>query len=213
MLERIRTVRPVGVHHRHGGGELLLALMMVRYHHVHAQRGGVGHLLIAGDAAVHGDHQSGTLIPQAPDGLAAQAVAVLHPPGNIAQALDAAAFEIVHQQHRGGDAVHIVIAEHGDGLPIGDGPLNPGHSLVHVLHSHGGEGQGPFPVQRLRCSLRRVHAPGSQDYGEQIRVSRPPQEGDVLLIRSADVPLLKFHGPVLLSGHKCVYNAIITTLL
>ena len=40
-----------------------------------------------------------------------------------------------------------------------------------------------------------------------------PQEGDVLLIRSADVPLLKFHGPVLLSGHKCVYNAIITTLL
>ena len=41
----------------------------------------------------------------------------------------------------------------------------------------------------------------------------PLQEGDVLLIRSADVPLLKFHGPVLLSGHKCVYNAIITTLL
>ncbi len=57
MLERIRTVLPVGVHHRHGGGELLLALMMVRYHHVHSQRGGVGHLLIAGDAAVHGDHE------------------------------------------------------------------------------------------------------------------------------------------------------------
>ena len=91
--------------------------MMVGDDHIQPDGGSEVHLLVAGDAAVHGDHQRGALVPQALDGLLGQAIALLDPAGNMPQAADAAAFEIVHQQNRGSDAVHVVVAEHGDGLP------------------------------------------------------------------------------------------------
>ena len=194
MLEWIGAVRPVGVHHRGGGRQLGLALVVVRHHHVHAQRGGEGHLLVAGDAAVHGDHQRGPLVAQGLDGVAAEAVAVLHPAGDIAQAPGAAAAQVVHQQHRGGDAVHVVVAEHGDGLPLVEGPLDPVHGLAHVPHQHGGQGQAPLPLQGLGGVLRRHHAPGRQHGGEQIGVSGGAQPLHIPLRRGADVPLFEFHG-------------------
>src|SRR5699024_11593505 len=63
------------------------------------------YLLVAGDAAVHGDHQRGALVPQALDGVLGQAVALLDPAGDVPQAPGTAAFQIVQQQDRGGDAV------------------------------------------------------------------------------------------------------------
>ena len=90
-FERIGTVGPVRVHHRRRLRQSLLALVMVRHHHVHPQRGGEGHLLVSGDAAVHGDHQRGAPVPKALNGGLGQAVPVLNPPGNIAHALCAAA--------------------------------------------------------------------------------------------------------------------------
>ena len=193
MLEGIGAVGPVGVHHGGGLGQGLLALVVVRHYHVQSDGGGKRHLVVAGDAAVHGDHQGGSLVPQALNGVFRQAVPILNPPGDIPQAPDAAAFQIVHQQHCGGDAVHVIVAEYGDGLSPGDGPLDTLHGFVHIPHEHGGEGQLPFPLQKFRRGLGAVHAPGGQHGGQQIGITRPPQEVHHLGIGGPDVPFFKFH--------------------
>ena len=193
VFEGIGVVGPVGVHHRHGPRQFLFTFVVVRYHGVHADGGGEVHLLIAGDAAVHGDHQGGALVPQTLDGVLGKAVAVLDPPGDVPQAADTAAFQVIQQQHRGGDTVHIVVAEHGDDLIIGHGLLNPGHSLVHIPHQHGGYGQGAFTLQRLGSGLGSGDAPGGQHGGQQAGVARFLQERRVLLRRCSNVPFLIFH--------------------
>ena len=81
MLEGIAAVGPVGVHHRGGMGQRLLALVVVGDDHIHAQRVGEVHLLHAGDAAVHGDQQAGALAVQVLDGITAQSVAILDAAG------------------------------------------------------------------------------------------------------------------------------------
>ena len=134
MPEGIGAVLPMGIHHRHRVGQRLFALVMVGNDHIHTQRIGVVHFLVSGDAAVHGDHQRGTLLPQAQDGLIGKAVAILNAAGNIAQTANTAALEIIHDHHRRGDAIHIVVTEHGNGFPISNGALDPGHRLIHILH-------------------------------------------------------------------------------
>ncbi len=196
----------MGVHHGYGLGQLRLALVMVRHHHVQAQGVGKIHFLVSGDTAVHGDHQRGPLVPEALDGGLGEAVAVLNPPGDIAQALGPAAFQIVHQKHGGGDAVHVVVPEDGDGLPSRNGLLNPGHGLVHVPHEHGGQRQLPVPVQKLRRCFRGDDAPGRQHQGHQAGVARLPQRRHVLFPRGADVPLFVFHKSALLSRPACGQN-------
>lgn len=57
VLEGIRTVGPVGVNDGHGGGELLLALVVVGDDKIDAERRGVGRLVHARDAAVDRDDQ------------------------------------------------------------------------------------------------------------------------------------------------------------
>ena len=194
VLEGVGAVAPVGIHHRTGTGQILLALMVIGNHHVHPQRVGKFNLLIAGDAAVHRDHQSGSLFPQVLNGLLGEAVALFNPPGDVPQAVGPAAAEIVLQQHGGGDAVHVVIPEDGDRLPPADGPLDAVHRSVHVPHEHGGEGQVPVPLQSHRGRFRGGDAPGCQHHGQQIRVSGAAEEGNVLLSRRPNVPLFEFHG-------------------
>ena len=199
MGEGIRAVLPAGVHHRHGVGQRCLALMVVCHHHIQPQGVGVVHLLVSGDAAVHGDHQGGPLVPEGADGVPAETVAVLDAPGDIPQAPDAAALQVVCQHHRGGDAVHVVVAEHGDGLPVRDGPLDPGHRLVHVPHQQGRQRQLPLPVQKHRRLFRRGDAPGRQHGAQQIGVSGGAQQVHVLLLRLADLPFLILQRSFLLS--------------
>ena len=45
--------------------------------------------------------------------------------------------EIIGQKAGGGDAVHVVIAEHGDGLAAGKRAVDARHGLVHVAHEEG----------------------------------------------------------------------------
>ena len=194
MLEGIGAVAAVGVHHCQRPRQLLLALMMVGDDHIQPDGGSEVHLLVAGDAAVHGDHQRGALVPQALDGLLGQAIALLDPAGDMPQAADAAAFEIVHQQNRGSNAVHVVVAEHGDGLPLADRPLDAGDGFVHIPHQHGGHAEAPVPLQRLGRRLGSGDTPGRQDRGEEIGVSGTPQEGNVPLSRGPDVPFFESHG-------------------
>ena len=146
VLEGIAAVGPVGVHHGAGRGQLLLALMVVRHHHVHAQGVGVSHLLHAGDAAVHRYQQADPLPVQGQDGVPSQAVAILDAAGDIVHHVAAPGQEIVHQDHRGGDAVHVIVAENGDLFPVGQGAAHPLGGLVHVLHQKGGIGQVPVPL-------------------------------------------------------------------
>ena len=154
--------------------------MVIRHHHVHADGCGKVDLLVAGDPTVHGDHQGGALVPQALDGVFGKAVAVLDPPGDIAQALGTAVFQIVQKQHRGGDAVHIVIAENSDGLIVGQRLLDPGHRLAHVPHEHGGDRQRGLPLQCLGSGLGGGDAPGGQHRGQQTGVAGFLQKGSVL---------------------------------
>ena len=193
MLEGVRAVRPVGVHHGHGPRQGLPALVVVRHHHVHAQGPGVVHLLHPGDAAVHGDEESGPLLPQAADGVQAQAVAVLHPAGDVAQALRSLAAEVVLHHHRRGDAVHVVVPEDGHGLAVRDGLLDARHRPVHVLHQKGREGEFPLPLQLLGGGLRRGDAPGRQHGGQQPGVPGGAQGIHRAPVRLSDVPFPVLH--------------------
>jgi hypothetical protein len=57
VLEGIGAVGPMGVHHRGGGGQVALALVVVGDDHVQPDGVGVVHLVVAGDAAVHRHHR------------------------------------------------------------------------------------------------------------------------------------------------------------
>ena len=192
MLEGIGAVRPVGIHHRHGAGQLLLALVVIRHHHIHAKLGGIRHLLHAGDAAVHGDDQRDPLLMQGAHGLRRQAVSVLDAAGNIVAHLPAAAAQIVHQNGGGGDAVHVVVAENGDMLPFLQSGADAADGAVHVLHEKRRKGQRIFNIQKFGGSGAVGDAVGGQNGRQQRRIARRLQRlhrGS----RSGKVPFFKFH--------------------
>ena len=199
MLEGVGAVRPPGVHHRRGVGQLVLALVVVGDHKVHADLPGVAGLLHAGDAAVHGDDQRHALVPQAPQGVPAQAVAVLDPPGDVLQAVRPPGAEVVHHKHGGGDAVHVVIAEYRHPLPGGQGPADALHRPVHVPHEQGGPEQPLLPLQEGGGLLRGGDAPGGQHGGEEGGIPRLPQPPGPGLVVFSAVPAGVAHGDLLLS--------------
>ena len=199
MLEGIGAVRPLGVHHRHGVGQGVLALVVVRDDQVQADFFGVAGLLHAGDTAVHGDDQGHALLPQGAQGILPQAVAVLDAAGDVFQAVPSAQPQVVHQQHGGGDAVHVVVSEHGHPLAGLQAPPDTGHGLVHVLHQEGRVGQLPLPLQEQGGLLRGLHVTGGQHGGEQAGISRRAQfSGGGLVVISAH-PSGVFHGTSLRS--------------
>ena len=206
MLEGIGAVGTVGIHHRNRVGQQFLALMMVCHHHVHAERVGKLHFLVAGNAAVHRDQQRGTLIVQALNRLAGQAVSVLNTAGNISQTANAAALQIILKQHGGRNAVHIVIAENGNGLAVCNGALDALHGLVHILHQHGGNRQVAFQIQILRSGLCRSDAAGRKNRRKEVRIARAAQPVHILFRRGIDVPLFKFHGASSFPGIRIYDN-------
>ena len=195
MLEGIAAVGPAGVHHRGGFRQRFLTFVMVGDHHIHADGAGKGHLLHAGDAAVHGHQQRGAALAQSFDGLAAEAVAVLDPAGDVVYHFSPAAFQIIHHNAGGGDAVHVIVAENGDLLTVGKGLGDPLHSLVHVPHQERGMGQRCFLGQELRRRFRAVHAAAGQHAGYQIGISRIHQTRTCGAVFRRNVPGGKFHDP------------------
>ena len=193
VLEGVGAVAAAGVHHRSGLGQDVLALVVVGDDQIQADLPGVAGLLHAGDAAVHGDHQAHPPVPEGAQGLPPQAVAVLHPAGDVLQTVRPPGAQVVHQQHRGGDAVHVVVAEDGHPLAAGDGPLDARHGPVHVLHQKGGVGEAALPLQKEGRLLRGAHAPGRQDGGEQAGVPRAAQAAGGCRVPVPHNPFLKFH--------------------
>ena len=111
VLEGIRAVGPVGVNDGHGGGELLLALVVVGDDKIDAERRGVGRLVHARDTAVDRDDQRHAGLGKCADGVTAEAVALFDAAGDVHRHIRAARAEIIGEKTGGGDAVHVVVAK------------------------------------------------------------------------------------------------------
>ena len=132
MLERIRAVRPVRVDDSHGGGELLLALVVVGDDQIDAKLPAQRGLVIGRDAAVDRHDQLHTLLFERVDGDGVQPVALFKAGRDIAGHMAALAAQILRQQAGRRNAVDVVIAEDGDMLTTGQRLFDAGGSLVHV---------------------------------------------------------------------------------
>ena len=137
ILVGVAVVGPVGVHNGGGPGKLVLALVVVRNHQVQPQLPAQLRLLYGGDAAVHGDNELDPFALQLPDGDGVQAVALLQPPGDVAQTVGPLPTQKVCQKAGGGDAVHVVVAEDRNPLLVFKGLPHPGHGLVHIPQKEG----------------------------------------------------------------------------
>ena len=193
MLERKAAVRAVRVDHGAGGGQLVLTFVVIGDDEVDAEGGGKGGLLHAGDAAVHGDDERDALLGKRADRVAAEAVALLDAAGNVHEHRRAAGAEIIGQKAGGGDAVHVVIAEHGDGLAAGKRAVDARHGLVHIAHEEGGVDQRAFAVE-MRGGLLGRHDAARGQYGRyQIGIACVHQSFDRGVIRFRDEPAFVFH--------------------
>ena len=192
MLEWIGTVGSMGVYHRYRPGQLILAFVVIRHHHIHAQRGGEIHFLHPGNTTVHGDDQCNALPAQGAHSVRGQAVAVLNAAGNIVTHLCAAAAQIVHKNGCGGNAVHIIIAEDGHMFSCVQRGADADHGSVHVLHQQRRQGKAVLNFQEIICGRAVGYAVGGQNGGKQGRISRLLQcirRGS----RGGQIPLFIFH--------------------
>ena len=101
--------------------------------------------------------------------------------------------EIIGQKAGGGDAVHVVIAEHGDGLAVGKRAVDARHGLVHVAHEEGGVDQRAFAVEMRGGLLGRDDAARGQYGRYQIGIACVHQRFDRGVIRFRDEPAFVFH--------------------
>ena len=108
------------------------------------------------------------------DGVFGQAVAVPLAAGQHTLYGRAHALEVLIQQGGGGHAVHIVIAEHGDGLAVVDGLPDALTGGIHI-REQGGVGKFLLPCQQGQRFGGVGDAPGSKD---------ACQQGILLLLRS-----------------------------
>ena len=166
----VTAVGPVGIHHGNGGGEPVLALVMVGDDQIDAHFPAQLRLGNGGDAAVHTDDELDPLVMKLVDGNGVQAVALLQPGGNVADAIGTLTAQEVRQHTGGGDAVYVIVTEDGDFLPPVDGQTHPSGGQVHVGHQEGVIQLGAAVEVRV-CLPGVRHAPGGQDHGAQRRIS------------------------------------------
>ena len=137
ILMGISPVNPVGVHHRNGLGQGILALVVIGDHQINAQLPAKLCLLYGGNAAVNGDNQLDTGGVELLNGDGVQAVALFQPAGDIADAVGAVAAQKVRQQAGGGNAVHVIIAKNRNFFSLGHGKGHPTGGQVHIRHQKG----------------------------------------------------------------------------
>ena len=133
VFEGVGAVFPVGVHHRHGGGEFLLALVVVGDHQVDAQFLGVLHLFHGGDAAVHSDDEANPFLGQAVHRLPVHPIAFGQAVGDIVAHVPSLVPQVVGEQAGGGDAVHVIVPIDCHLFSVAQGPANARHGQVHIL--------------------------------------------------------------------------------
>ena len=193
-LEGIGAVGPAGVHYRRGGGQGGLALVVVGDHQLHPQGGSAGRLLHGGDAAVHRDDEAHPLAPEGGHRLPVEAVALLHPVGDVGDHRPPLPAEEVGEQAGGGDAVHVVVAVDRDMFPRRQRPAHPRRGPVHVLHEKRVQELAPAGVQKGAGLLRGVQPAGAEGQRRQGRHPRRLHGGPRQRGTGRPVPLLVFHG-------------------
>ena len=162
----VAAVRPVGVHHRHGLGQLILALMVVGDDQIHSQLSAQPGFLNGGDSAVHRNDQGNTLVFQLVQGNGVQAVALFQAAGDVADAIGALLAQKVGKQTGGGNAVHIVVAEDRDFFTPGNGCRHPSRGQSHIRQQIGVR-QAAIAVQKAGCLVGGFHTPSGQNHGGQ----------------------------------------------
>ena len=166
--------------------------MVVGDYQIDAQFPAKLRFLKGGDAAVHGDDQPHTLLMELMDGDGVQAVAFLQTAGDVGEAVRSVAAQKIGEQTGGGDAVHIVVTEYGDPLPLGHGQGDPAGSQVHIGHQKRIR-QFAAAIQLPGGLLRGPEAPGGQYHSGQGRISSLDQRVYGRPIRVCHIPNSIFH--------------------
>ena len=195
----IGTVRPVGVHHRGGRGQFLLAGMVIGDDHINAQFTGQFCFFHGGDAAVHCDNQRNPLSRQMDHRLRVQAVPLPKPAGNIGDHMSPPGGEELGEQTGGGDPIHIIVPIDGNELPPLQGQPHPGRRPVHIPQKCR-RGNG-LPLRRENPAgfAQVFHPTGGQQPGQQW--GQPRRLQDLLALRAgrghAPVFILQLRSPPL----------------
>ena len=160
ILMGITPIGAMGIHHGAGLGQDFLALMVVGDHQIHPQLPAQLCLSGGGNAAVHGDDQLDPFAVELADGNGIQAVALLQPPGNIADAVCALAAKKIRQKTGGGDTVHVIVTKYRNFFSIADGKPHPSGGKIHIRHQIRVR-QGHTAVQVLIRLGGILNSPGS----------------------------------------------------
>ena len=196
VLERIAAVRAVRVDNGDGVRQRFLALVMVGDDKIDAQTPGKGGLLHAGNAAVDRDDQRHAALRKRADRVAAETVPLLDAAGNVHRDACAAKAQIIGQKTGGGDAVHVIVAEHGKLFTVAQRAVDALDRLVHVLHQKRRVGKLVLACQGFGGLLRRFCAARDQHRRDQIRVARVHQGFHSVFREFRYSPTLILHGPL-----------------
>ena len=125
--------------------------MVVADDHVDALRSGVSDLFVGLDAAVEGDDQGESAVRGEIDALVGDAVAFVVAVGDVEIDLRSVTAEERIHQGDGRRPVDVIVAVDEDLLLRGDGPADPLHGYVHVLHQvlEAGAEEGTRLLERL----------------------------------------------------------------
>jgi hypothetical protein len=134
---------------------------------VDAAATGVRHLLHGLDAAVERHHKSKTIIGRKINGFLRDAVALGVAVGDVvAQTLGAKqGREVAHHRGHGGDAIHVVIAQHQHLFAALKGFNQAGHGVVHAAHQQRIGQTAQVGVKEFSGSFGRVKATLHQQGG------------------------------------------------
>ena len=103
------------------------------------------------------------------------AVALVVAAGDVGDAAQALAVQIIGQQAGGGDAVHVIVAVDRDRFARVDRPAQPRDRAVHVAQQHRVVQGFDAAVKQARRILRLCHAAQAQNGGQQRRQAHAQQ--------------------------------------
>ena len=149
MPEAGGAVQPVWVHRGDDPRHRAFGFVVVQHHHIRLALGG-GQRLMRGDPAIDADDQRRPARHQAADGGGVRPVALQQPVRDVVGDLAAQPAQRADHQRPGTGAIHIIVAEDGDGLTLPHSAGEAGGRAVHV-EQHGGVRQ-----QRAECRLQEI---------------------------------------------------------
>ena len=167
--------------------------MMVGHDHVHAALRGVGRFFQIRNAAVHRHDERDALFRQRIDGGGVEAVPIADAVGDLQFAGESAKAQVIGEQARGGDAVHVVIAVYGNVLARRHGAGETLHGIHHT-------GQLKRVRERFRAAAEKRarrggigKTPQMQDRCEQRRTAGGKQRAGDLRAALRHIPVCILH--------------------